>query len=76
MPVLVPLSDLVGVSRQVTVLAYQVGAGLTELVTPTNGSLMAILVAAGVSYGEWVRFAWRGVMFAALAGVACMLSLG
>ena len=76
MPVLVPLSDLVGVSRQVTVLAYQIGAGLTELLTPTNGSLMAILVAAGVSYGQWVRFAWPGVMIAALAGVVCMLSIG
>ncbi len=37
MPVFVPLSDLLGISRQVTVLAYQCGAGLTELITPTNG---------------------------------------
>ena len=37
MPVLVPLSDLLGISRQVTVMAYQTGAGLTELLTPTNG---------------------------------------
>ena len=36
MPILVPLSDLLGLSRQVTVLAYQTGAGLTELLTPTN----------------------------------------
>ena len=40
MPVLVPLSDLLGISRQVTVLAYQTGAGLCELLTPTNGALM------------------------------------
>ena len=56
MPVLVPLSDLLGLSRQVTVLAYQYGAGLCDLVTPTNGALMAILGVAGVRYEEWMRF--------------------
>ncbi len=59
MPVLVPLSDLLGLSRQVTVLAYQYGAGLCELLTPTNGALMAMLAAAGVSYDQWLRFALR-----------------
>jgi uncharacterized ion transporter superfamily protein YfcC len=57
MPILVPLSDLLGLSRQVTVLAYQMGAGLCEMITPTNGALMAILAAAGVGYGRWMRFA-------------------
>jgi uncharacterized ion transporter superfamily protein YfcC len=57
MPVLVPMSDLVGLSRQVVVLAYQYGAGLTELMTPTNGTLMAITAAAGVKYDEWLAFA-------------------
>jgi uncharacterized ion transporter superfamily protein YfcC len=56
MPVLVPLSDLLGLSRQVTVLAYQYGAGLCELVTPTNGALMAMLAATGVRYDGWMRF--------------------
>jgi uncharacterized ion transporter superfamily protein YfcC len=56
MPLLVPLSDLIGLPRQVTVLAYQYGAGLCELVTPTNGALMAMLAAAGVRYEEWLRF--------------------
>ena len=40
-PILTPLSDLIGLERQVTVLAYQYGAGLCELLTPTNGALMA-----------------------------------
>ena len=43
LPLLVPLSDLIGLSRQVTVLAYQYGAGLCEVLTPTNGALMAML---------------------------------
>jgi uncharacterized ion transporter superfamily protein YfcC len=73
MPVLVPLSDLLGISRQVTVLAYQTGAGLTELITPTNGALMAILLAAGVPYGRWARFAIGGVVLAVAVGVAGMV---
>jgi uncharacterized ion transporter superfamily protein YfcC len=59
MPVLVPLSDLLGLSRQVTVLAYQYGAGLAELITPTNGALMAMLAAAGVPFDRWFGFAAR-----------------
>lgn len=57
LPILVPLADLLGLSRQVTVLAYQYGGGLCELATPTNGALMAILAAAQVRYEDWVRFA-------------------
>src|SRR3989442_7118649 len=57
LPILVPLSDLLGLSRQVTVLAYQYGGGVCELLTPTNGSLMSILAAAGGRYEHWLKFA-------------------
>jgi uncharacterized ion transporter superfamily protein YfcC len=71
MPLLVPLSDLIGLSRQVTVLAYQYGAGLCELVTPTNGALMAMLAASGVRYEEWLRFLLPVLgLLAALAALA------
>jgi uncharacterized ion transporter superfamily protein YfcC len=56
LPVLVPLSDLLGLSRQVTVLAYQYGGGLADIMVPTNGALMAILAASGVPFGKWIRF--------------------
>ena len=68
LPLLVPLSDLIGLSRQVTVLAYQYGAGLCELLTPTNGALMAMLAACGVRYDDWIRFA--GPVLAVLALLA------
>lgn len=55
-PIVTPLSDLIGLSRQVAVLAYQYGAGLADLVTPTNGALMAVLAGAGVRYDRWLRF--------------------
>jgi len=59
MPIVAPLADLLGMSRQVTVLAYQYGAGLTDMITPTNGALMAVLAAAGVRYEEWFSAAFR-----------------
>ncbi len=70
MPVLVPVSDLLGLSRQVTVLAFQFGAGLCELITPTNGALMAIVVAARVRYDEWLRFALP--LYVALFGLGAV----
>jgi uncharacterized ion transporter superfamily protein YfcC len=70
LPLLVPLSDLIGLSRQVTVLAYQYGAGLCDLLTPTNGALMAMLAAAGVRYEEWLRFALP--LFAILLGLGAL----
>jgi uncharacterized ion transporter superfamily protein YfcC len=72
MPLLVPLSDLIGLSRQVTILAYQYGAGLTDLITPTNGALMAILAAAGIRYDEWFGFVFK--KFLTLIGI-CIIAL-
>ena len=57
LPVLLPLADLLKMSRQVVVLAFQYGAGICELLIPTNGALMAILGAARVPYEDWLRFA-------------------
>jgi uncharacterized ion transporter superfamily protein YfcC len=71
MPLLVPLSDLIGLSRQATVLAYQYGAGLCDLLTPTNGALMAMLAAAGVRYEDWLRFVLP--LYALLMGLAVVV---
>jgi uncharacterized ion transporter superfamily protein YfcC len=79
MPVLVPLSDLLGLSRQVTVLAYQTGAGLCEMLTPTNGALMAILAAAGVSFQRWLRFAlplYLALLALGLGAIAVAIAIG
>jgi uncharacterized ion transporter superfamily protein YfcC len=76
MPVFVPLSDLLGIPRHVTVLAYQMGAGLCELLTPTNGALMAVLLAARVPYQRWLRFAIVGVAIVLVVGVAGMIVAG
>ena len=70
MPILVPLSDLLGLSRQVTVLAYQFGAGLCDLITPTNGALLAVLAAGGVEYQAWLRFVLKWYLALMALGAA------
>jgi uncharacterized ion transporter superfamily protein YfcC len=76
MPIMAPLADLLGMSRQVAVLAYQYGAGMMDMITPTNGGLMAVLAAAGVGYDEWLRFAGPLMaLLTALGAVAVMIAL-
>ncbi|HEX5003712.1 MAG TPA: Na+/H+ antiporter NhaC family protein [Gemmatimonadales bacterium] len=71
MPLLVPLSDLLGMSRQVTVLAYQFGVGLADLIIPTNGALLAMVAAVGIRLEAWWRFAVPvTLLLAALSAVA------
>lgn len=73
MPLVVPMADVLGLSRQVPVLAYQTGAGLMELATPTNGALMAVLLAAGVPFHRWLRFAVGGILLLALVGILSLV---
>ena len=79
MPLLVPLSDLIGLSRQVTVLAYQYGAGLCELITPTNGALVAVVAACGGRFDAWLRLAlplYLGLLALGLAAVGLGIAVG
>ena len=57
MPLMAPLADLLGITRQTAVLAYQCGDGFSNMVIPTSGTLMAMLLMAGVPYDRWLRFA-------------------
>jgi uncharacterized ion transporter superfamily protein YfcC len=78
MPILVPLSDLLGLSRQVTVTATQFGPGVIGNLLPTDGALMAVLAIAGVPFARWLRFCLPlcAILFAlALAAVAVAVSL-
>ena len=56
MPIMAPLADLVGVSRQVAVLAFQLGDGFTNLIVPTSGILIAILGIARIEWGTWAKY--------------------
>lgn len=56
MPLMAPLADLLEVHRQTAVLAFQIGDGISNALTPTNGHLMASLALAGLSWIKWARF--------------------
>ena len=58
MPLMTPLADLLGLSRQTAVLAYVLGDGISNLIIPTNGALMAMLGMGKVSFEKWFRFIW------------------
>jgi len=73
MPILTPLSDLIGLSRQVTVLAYQYGAIMMDMLVPTNGALMAIIALGGIKYNNWVKFAVKPTLVMLLIGAVAIL---
>ena len=73
MPIMAPLADLSGVTRQTAVLAFQLGDGFTNLVVPTSATLIGCLAAARVSYGDWLAFFWRPMLALFLIGSAVML---
>jgi uncharacterized ion transporter superfamily protein YfcC len=78
MPILVPLADLLGLSRQVLVAATQYWSSLVASLVPTDGALMAMLALAGVSYKDWLRFALPislALMALALAALAAAIVL-
>ena len=73
MPVMAPFSDLIGISRQATVLAFQFGDGFTNMITPCSGVLMAVLSVAGIPYTKWFGFIWKFIIFLILLGFILLL---
>ena len=72
-PVMAPFSDLVGVSRQAMVLAFQFGDGFTNMLTPTSGVLIAALAMARIPYTKWVRWIWKGVVVLLVLGLLLLI---
>jgi uncharacterized ion transporter superfamily protein YfcC len=76
MPIMAPLADLLGISRDAAVIAYQTGAGLMDIITPTNGALLAMLFRAQLPFGRWLRFAIPGALLVAVVGVVGVVLAG
>ncbi len=68
MPIMAPFSDLIGISRQATVMAFQFGDGFTNMITPTSGVLMAVLGVARIPWDKWVRFIWKFILVLIILG--------
>ena len=72
-PIMAPFSDMVGVSRQAMVLAFQFGDGFTNMITPTSGVLMSALAMARIPYTRWVRWIWKMVLALLVLGLLLLL---
>ncbi len=73
MPIMAPFSDLIGVSRQATVLAFQFGDGFTNMITPCSGVLMAVLSVAKIPYEKWFRWIWKFILLLLVVGFLLLL---
>lgn len=71
MPIQTPLADMIGITRQVSVLAFQFGDGFSNVLYPTSGLLMASLAVAGVSWIKWAK--WFMPLFLIWSAIACIL---
>ena len=75
MPLLVPLGDLLGITRQVTVQAFQFGCGFADLATPLNGPLMGGLAMAGVSFPKYIKWAYKFIVFQIVVSIVFTMIL-
>ena len=64
-PLFIPVADVLGISRQVMCLAFQLGDGLTNLIVPTSGCLLGVLGVARLEWGKWAKFQikMQGILF-------------
>ena len=73
MPLMTPIADLSGISRQIAVLAYQFGDGFTNMVVPTNAVLMGILGIGRIPFDRWFRFIFPLILKLWLFGSAALI---
>jgi uncharacterized ion transporter superfamily protein YfcC len=73
MPIMAPFSDLIGISRQATVMAFQFGDGFTNMITPTSGVLIAVLGVARIPYDKWVRWVWPLIVTLIILGFLLLI---
>lgn len=73
MPILSPLSDLIGLSRQTTVLAYQYGGAMMDMVAPTAGPMMAIIALAKIKYVDWLKIVAKPFILMFIIAIAAIL---
>ena len=73
MPIMAPFSDMIGIARQSTVLAFQFGDGFTNMITPCSGVLMAVLSVAKIPYEQWVKWIWKFILLMLVVGFLLLL---
>ena len=73
MPIVLPLADMVNVTRQSVTLAFCLGDGFTNLLYPTSGIMIVAIGLVNISYGKWLKFSWKLFALEGIVSVALML---
>ncbi|MFW5872981.1 MAG: YfcC family protein [bacterium] len=74
MPIMAPIADLIGINRQVAVLAFQYGDGFSNMFIPTLGATMACLGIARIDYGRWIAYVWKLLVIQLLIGISAVIT--
>ena len=74
MPIVLPLADMVGVTRQSVTLAFCLGDGFTNLLYPTSGIMIIAIGLVNISYGKWLKFSWKLFALEGIVSVILMLA--
>jgi len=72
-PIMSQISDLIDVSRQATVVVFQLGDGITNMITPTSGVLIAVLGVARIPYEKWFKWVWKFILMLFVLGFLLLL---
>ena len=76
LPIMIPMGDLLGLTRQTTILAFQIGDGVTNLFNPTLGGLIAMLAMCRIPFDRWLRFIMPKVLvILGLAWVSLLIAV-
>jgi len=74
-PIMAPVSDLLGIPRQVAVLAYQYGDGFSNMFVPTLGATMAAIGIGRIPYTKWIAYVWKLLLLQVIVGtISCMIA--
>ena len=73
MPIMAPFADIIGISKQAVVMAYQFGDAFTNLITPTSGILMGVLGVSHISYEKWFRWSWKFILAFIVLGLILLI---
>ncbi len=81
MPIMIPLADLIGMTRQTAILAFNFGDGFCNYILPTSTALMGIISAANIPYDRWMKFMWKCFLLWLMVGailifIAQLIKLG
>ena len=73
MPIMLPVADIIGMTKQTAVLAFNFGDGLSNYILPTSSALMGFIAMVGISYSNWIKFMWRLFLIWTVVGAVLVI---